>query len=712
MEVGVTNLVNRQNSRKFAPLICCLHSATDEARAMVHPRVQIVELGKQPGIDGSMVTKLIRLFRRVRPHIVHSHNWPTFLYTVIAARLAGVPVLVHGEHGYEDQLEIGRRLATKRFLSRRVTQLATVSLDLERVLIERWNVPPERVLCVPNGVDLDRFRVTPNLEALRDELGLGPGHPVVIGIGRFGPVKDFQTLIRGFARVHSLRPEARLLLVGWGDDHVELEELAESLGVRSAVIFTGSRHDVPELLSLSDVYVNSSLFEGMSNTILEAMASARPVVATSVGGNPELVRDGETGFLFPAGDDVALAGRLDLLLGETALRATMGKAGREIVARDHPIAKTVEAYDNMYLENTLRWELRRSEPSTQSVRRAAARALRYSGLTWMRRTTQRNFLTILAYHRVLPLQESLGYPFQSMVMPRDLFEHQISHLRKHYSILTLGEGVGRLRARDLPPRAVAVTFDDGYRDNFEVAFPVLKRYGVSATFFVVTRALDGRIRLLWDEVLTRVRDLQKNGFHDALLGDSLPAWTHDRVRMLKEGAPADRIGERIVRDLNRVPLRERELVMDALRRAAPTETGSSDPALMGWDEVRELQRAGMAIGAHTASHSFLDELEPAAARGEIDESIRTLEDRLGTRATLFSYPRGRFKHDVKRWLQEAGIEAAVTTELGRNAPGADLYELRRLDAGYCRIDAGCDTVLLDVEIQGWFQPIRVSFIPS
>jgi len=710
MEVGVIKLVNRQDPKLFSPMICCLTLAMDDARALVDPRVPIFVLDKKRGIDTTLFVKLIHLFLRERPHIVHSHNWATTLYTVVAARLTGVPVVIHGEHGYDDQKAIQRRLGAKRILARQMTRLTTVSSDLERILIERWRVPPERITCIPNGIDLERFPDHGDVEDLRREFGLTRENRVVMSLGRFVPVKSYPTLIRSFARIHARWPETRLLLAGAGDP-AELERLAESLGVRSALLLPGPRGDVPALLRLCDVYVNCSTFEGMSNTILEAMAAARPVVATAVGGNPELVREGDTGFLTPPGDEAALAGRIERLLEDDALRAEMGAAARKVIARDHAISRTVDAYNNMYLESIFRRELKATEPSNQAARRAAARALRYSGLTWLRGATERNSLTILAYHRVLPLPESLLYPFQSMVMPRDLFEQQIAHLKQHYTTLTLAEAVDRLRDRDLPPRAVCVTFDDGYRDNFECALPILRKYGIPATFFVVTGALEGKNRFLWDEVTSRIRQIQDEGTAEALVREPIPGWLGEKLRLLGTGVPADKVAERVVADMNRVPPDEREAGLAALRRVTP-DNAYADPPVLSWDEVREMRRAGMLIGAHTQTHPFLDELELDAARDEIEGSVRTLEERLGEPISLFSYPRGRFKDDLKPILQQLGIEAAVTTDLGRNSPGMNPYELRRFDAGYCRIHAGSDTVLLDVEIQGWFEPLRAGYIPS
>ena len=132
MEVGVAKLVNRQDPARFAPLLCCLEFASDDARGLVDPKIPIVVLGKRTGIDPTIVSKLVRLFRRERPHIVHSHNWATFLYTVVAAKLTRVPVLIHGEHGYEDHRAVMRRLMEPMSVMDKVRNFVYVVIDHRR----------------------------------------------------------------------------------------------------------------------------------------------------------------------------------------------------------------------------------------------------------------------------------------------------------------------------------------------------------------------------------------------------------------------------------------------------------------------------------------------------------------------------------------------------------------------------------------------------
>ena len=171
--------------------------------------------------------------------------------------------------------------------------------------------------------------------------------------GGFRPIKDHATLLRAFARVRREDPEARLVLVGSGgsaDPRAGLDRMASELGIADAVRFAGVRKDIPRLLKVSDVYVNSSRFEGMSNTILEAMAAGRPVVATEVGGNPELVQDGTTGYLVPAGEEGPMAERIGELLRDEALRAKLGAAGRAHVEEVHSMGGMVRAYTDLYEE--------------------------------------------------------------------------------------------------------------------------------------------------------------------------------------------------------------------------------------------------------------------------------------------------------------------------------------------------------------------------
>ncbi len=360
MEYGVMKVVNGLVAgSEIRSSILCLQTQLAAAKQILHPSVPVVELHKAPGRDLRSVLRMAAVFRRERIDIVHSHNWPTYFYSVAAARLAGVPVVLHGEHGREATGQSPRRLRLCRWLAHGVTHFVTVSKELAGNLVTAWKISSSRVSYIPNGVDLDRFGRPAEPDTIRRELGLADDCPVLLNVGRLVPVKDHPTLLRAFAIVHRSRPDARLLIIG-GKSGAEgkhyaaaevskrIQDLIASLGIAEAVHLTETRHDVPQILSQCQLYLNSSVFEGMSNTILEAMASGKPVVATAVGGNPELVQDGVTGYLVPSGDVQQMADRILRLLQQPEQALAFGAAGRRAVEARHAMPSMIAAYHRLY----------------------------------------------------------------------------------------------------------------------------------------------------------------------------------------------------------------------------------------------------------------------------------------------------------------------------------------------------------------------------
>jgi sugar transferase (PEP-CTERM/EpsH1 system associated) len=710
MEFGVIKLVNRLDPERFTCSICCLRFRMAATETLLNSRVRVFELQEPSGRNFSVIPRLAALLRRERIDIVHSHNWPTFFYTVAAAAIAGVPVVVHGEHGQEVGIGASRkRLLACRVLRQLVSRLVTVSKNISRDLVGAWKLDPECVTTIPNGVDIEAFGQRYPLDDLRRSLDLAPEDRVVMSVGVLRPVKDHGTLIRAFARVCPRIPEAKLVLVGGDQQHglrPELEALVEELGIRAAVRFLGVRHDIPQLLALCDVYVNTSLYEGMSNTILEAMAARKPVVATAVGGTPDLIRDQVTGYLVDPGDDERLAERLEHLLNDRKLAGEIGAAGRAHVERHHSISRMLQDYTTLYEDLIERQRLKRVRSIKERSKQWLGRAICWSGLKYLSEAVSAPRLVILAYHRVLPLDRALRYPFPAMVMPTDLFEPQIAYLARHHTVLDFPEAIRLLQSERLPKRAVVLTFDDGYRDNYEHALPVLKKYDVPATFFVVTGVLDGAVRLWWEDVAKDVEELAKNRSTLAAKESQLPDWMAVLLQGLQKDGRPDVIAQEAVRRLNGLSRRARRQSLQALSVVANRGAGDGCDAMLTWDQVREMHRSGMHIGSHTVTHAFLDELPPEEAQREIAGSVTRLQEELGVPVRMFAYPRGRSCESIKPLLRQCGIEAAVTTTVGRNAPGGDLLELRRLDAGYCKLNGGFDAAVLEAELQGWFTRAR------
>lgn len=356
LENGLVNIINRMPAGRYRHAIVCLTTADEFAQRIAATGVPVMELHKRDGHDFGLYWRAWRTLRRLRPAIVHTRNLATLEMQFIAALLPGTR-RVHGEHGRDvfDLDGSNRKYNLLRKAARRVVQqYIAVSRDLEHWLADAVGVPSERILQIYNGVDRERFRPPPvDMRPSVAPSGFLPADALVVGtVGRLAAVKNQQSLLRAFAQILQQHPELvsrlRLLIVGDGPLAAQLRDQVMQSGLEQHVWLAGDRQDVPQLLQSMDVFVLPSLGEGISNTVLEAMATGLPVIATRVGGNPELVVDGENGLLVPVADDAALAAALGGLVKDAALRARMGAAALQRIAGHFDWNITVNAYMNAY----------------------------------------------------------------------------------------------------------------------------------------------------------------------------------------------------------------------------------------------------------------------------------------------------------------------------------------------------------------------------
>jgi len=341
MEKGIATVINHGSGR-FRHVIVCLGRGQG-SRSLVKGDLKVVELNKSEGNSIRFLFQLAKLFRELRPDLVHTRNW-SGMDGVVAARLAGIRNVVHGEHGWgvgdPDGLS-PRRLRIRRLLSRWVKEYTCVSQAMVGWLRNDVGLA-KPITQIYNGVDTERFLPGPG-DHLRNELGIPRGNFVAGVVGRLDPIKDHPTLFSAFSRLRETVPEARLLVVGDGPERGRLETMAGE-----GVVFLGERRDVPELMRTLDLFVLPSRNEGISNTILEAMATGLPVVATAVGGNPELVEPGVTGTLVPAGSPEALAQALSVYAASYELRQEHGAAARARALERFSIPAMVQSYEKVW----------------------------------------------------------------------------------------------------------------------------------------------------------------------------------------------------------------------------------------------------------------------------------------------------------------------------------------------------------------------------
>jgi sugar transferase (PEP-CTERM/EpsH1 system associated) len=314
--------------------------------------VEFVALNKAPGHGMWIYPQIHRLFRRMKPAIVHTRNLAALEMTV-PAFAAGVPVRIHGEHGRDVGDFDGsnrRRWWIRRAYRPFVGHYVALSVDLEHYLVHRVGVPAMRVTQIYNGVDTARFAPA----AARVPIEAGPfNDPRLVvfgGVGRMVAVKDPVALARAFVDVRRRGgcEHVRLIMVGDGPLRAASLEVVLAAGFECDVWMPGERHDVHELLRGIDCFVLPSLGEGISNTILEAMATGLPVIASDVGGNPELVRDGITGRLVPAADSSALARAMLDVVRDRASAQRMGAAGRARALSQFSLDGMVRRYRTLY----------------------------------------------------------------------------------------------------------------------------------------------------------------------------------------------------------------------------------------------------------------------------------------------------------------------------------------------------------------------------
>ena len=356
LENGLVNLINHMPADRYRHVIICLTHATDFRARIQRADVMIHELHKADGQDWGLYRRIWRLLRELQPDIVHTRNLSA-LEAQLPAWLVGVKARVHSEHGWDIFDPDGRNVKyqrLRRLFRPLISHYIALSKQLEAYLHTAIKVPPPRLSRICNGVDSNRFRPEPAPHAHRPMPiadFASPDSCVIGTIGRMHGVKDQLNLVQAFIQLHAMTDRSqrlRLVLVGDGPLREPALQMLDQHGIRDLAWLPGERNDVAELLRGFDIFVLPSRAEGISNTILEAMASGLPVVATDVGGNAELVDRNTNGFIVPPADPQALAEALHRYVLEPTLIERHAQASRARIEAQFSLEHMVRRYLDVY----------------------------------------------------------------------------------------------------------------------------------------------------------------------------------------------------------------------------------------------------------------------------------------------------------------------------------------------------------------------------
>jgi sugar transferase (PEP-CTERM/EpsH1 system associated) len=359
LENGLVNLVNRMPAQRWRHAIVSLTRVSGRfAERVERSDVEFIELDKRPGHLVRDYPRLYRLFQQLRPAVVHTRNLAA-LEATVPAWAAGVPVRIHGEHGWSQQDPEGRRRRyqyVRRLYRPFVGRYVALSRHIDEYLECQVGIPAERISQIYNGVDIERFRPAQERRPIAGCPFGGPEDWLVGWVGRMDPVKDVYGLVQAFARAVMRWPVAakhmRLVLIGDGPVRESIKQFIERNGLGERIWLAGERADVADVMQGLDCFALPSLGEGISNTILEAMATRLPIVSTRVGGNGELIESGMTGLLVPPGDTDALAEALLRYFRDRAMARRHARAARRVAESRFSLARMVADYCGLY-ENAL-----------------------------------------------------------------------------------------------------------------------------------------------------------------------------------------------------------------------------------------------------------------------------------------------------------------------------------------------------------------------
>lgn len=348
LEKMVVDLVNNMPP-SYRISMCCYDSLGPLLKS-ISSSIEVIYLKRKSGFDLSYIMKLFKVMRKKKIEIVHLHNRTAFIYGTIAARLAGIRNIIYTEHGRTIKLTRKAKIA-HRLMNRVLKKTVVVTRYLKEMLVEKEGFNPNKIIIIPNGIDGSKFMI--NKSTLREEndLSLKEEDKIIGIVARLDPIKNHKCLIGAMTLIEKEEPKAKLLVVGDGPLKSTLIKKVKDRNLQETIYFLGEREDIPNILAGVDLFVLSSLSEGMSITLVEAMAAGLPIIATEVGGNPDLIDHGKNGILVPKGDENAMASAILKVLKNTKIARSLGAEARKKYESEYTLDMMVKKYIAIYENN-------------------------------------------------------------------------------------------------------------------------------------------------------------------------------------------------------------------------------------------------------------------------------------------------------------------------------------------------------------------------
>lgn len=336
------------------PIVCCLDTIGELGEKLLQEGYDVRCKGRRPGLDLEVIIWLWDIIRQEKVDVVHAHQYSPLFYAVPAALLAGRKRVVYTEHGrFHPEKKSWKRWLFNPLLAMRVDHLISISKATAQAMATYDNFPLRRIKIIRNGIDYPSMKPLIDKRTKRLELGLTETCRIIGTAARLNSIKNIPMMLRGLRLVLQQVPDTTLIIAGQGEEEKGLKTLAVELGIADQVKFIGLRFDLSEIYPLFDVFLLTSFSEGISVTLLESMACGVPSVVTDVGGNKELVVEGETGYLVPVDADQLLAQRVCELLLSANLALQFGDAAQQRVEKEFLANKMMSKYQQLYISAVL-----------------------------------------------------------------------------------------------------------------------------------------------------------------------------------------------------------------------------------------------------------------------------------------------------------------------------------------------------------------------